>query len=175
MNQFLRQQWDIPITTASQDSRRLAERMAYYHNGFYHTVMLTLSQGNMVYNDATTILPSLEGQPVNSTRCTAAMSLAAPLNKADFHVNGVFLDGMDIHGDLLFIIGLPNNFDPKFNSQLTLERDLVKGPLPLSLQVAVTYYYGPKIHDVDNNYFSGILADTTFARIRGLYNVCMSR
>jgi hypothetical protein len=175
MNQFVRLQWGIPITTASADADRLARIMAYYHQHAFQTVMVTHSQGNMVYADATTVLPSLEGGPVNTTSCTAGMSLASPINKSSFSVSGIFLDGMDINGDILTLIPLPNDFTPWLNSQAALDGQAAEAAAPVWLRPIIQDFWGPRIHDVDRNYFQGLLASTTTSRIRTLYNLCLSR
>jgi hypothetical protein len=177
VRQFIQLHLRIPVP-ATEDSRRLANLMAYYHNGYYNTVMVTHSQGNMVYAQAVNLLPDVEGVPNNTTRCTAALSLAAPINSEEFSVNGVFLSGMTINGDMLLRIPLPNNFLPRYNSQNALNAQAAIDRTPVIPGYArefVADLWGPIIHDVDDNYFSGLLAGEVASRIHSLYDVCRTR
>ena len=161
-----------PITA---DADRLAKRISDYHQKSFHTVMVTHSQGNMVYNEATGRIPSYDGVPVNATKCTAAMALAAPMKQESFGVGGVFLDGMTIPGDILLLIGLPNDF-PQYRSQASLDAQAAIGAEWLASDKTKTAFkWGPRIHDLIPNYFEGVLAPITRSRIRSLYDYCLSR
>ena len=101
------------------------------------------------------------------------MSLASPTTMANFEVGGGHIDGMTIPGDILLLLGLPNHFG-RFRSQAGLDADAEVAASAPRFEAFIRLKWGPRIHDVDATYFRGVLSDTVVAKIRGLYDYCMS-
>jgi hypothetical protein len=160
------------------DVNRLADLIAQYHSDKfnYHVITVTHSQGNMVLAQALQQLPAKEGRPLQSRYCTGELSLAAPINAADFGMDQHFLRGIDFNGDILGVLGLPNDFahiDNDSSRAGAAELASLAGSLPLLRQYK-QLRWGSTIHGVDYNYFTspeGVAAVT--GKLAELYDECM--
>lgn len=173
---FVNQQWHVE-TPQSADAGRLARRVSVYHSQLQHTILVTHSAGNMLFAQAALQVPDNDGVPLQTNGCTAAMSLAAPIDKENFNVDSTHLRGMTIRGDILLELTLPNNLEPlpdHYTSQATLDKDAEVATSADLKRPYLNMKWGVRIHDVIPNYFDGVLRDTTVQFLHQLYNTCMS-
>ena len=92
---------------------------------------------------------------------------------ANFGVGAGHIDGMTIPGDILLLLGLPNDFE-RFRSQASLDADAEVAASAPRFEPFMRLKWGPRIHNVDANYFRGVLSDTVVAKVHRLYDYCMS-
>jgi hypothetical protein len=173
---FINSQWDLGLP-ADPDIDRLAHRLSWYHGKGKHTIAVTHSQGNLIFRDAMPLLAAYDGVPLQTRFCTAALSLAAPLQKELFGVSPPYLQGMTIRNDILVdFLGLPNNFDPlpkhyevpdSFKADTAIMRATTAADT-----VVQGAKWGSRIHDVDNNYMTGTLSGQVLTFMKRLYNSC---
>lgn len=160
------------------DVNRLADLIKTYHTGWdAHVMTVTHSQGNMVFAQAIQQLPAKEGRPLQSQYCTAELSLAAPIYAADFGMNASFLRGIDVNGDILEVVGLPNDFphiDNDTSRAAAADLATLIGSLPVFRQYK-QLQWGTKIHGVDYNYFGSREGVAAVKKNLGeLYDECMT-
>lgn len=135
----------------------------------------------MLFAQAATRIPSLDGAPLQASACTAAMSMAAPINQENFNIDQNHLRGLTIKNDILLQIppvGLPNNF-PTYPDRWTNETsDLadvaIAAAFPFTTKI-VQAKWGLKIHDVDNNYLDRRQKPLVVGYLVDLYDECRSQ
>lgn len=120
-SQFIGTQFGLGID-GDADVDSLAQFISYYHSQLQHTIVVAHSQGNMVFAAALPHVQTYDGSALQVPMCTAILSLAAPIHLSGFGplIDGTHLRGMTINGDLLLWSGLPNDFTPYKDSDISL-------------------------------------------------------
>ena len=118
--------------------------------------------------------------PLQAAACTAAMSMAAPINKESFKIDQNHLRGLTIKNDILLQVppvGLPNNFPPypdRWTNETSDSADVaIAAAFPGTAKI-VQAKWGLKIHDVDNNYMSSRQQSLVVGYLMELYSECRS-
>jgi hypothetical protein len=117
-------------------------------------------------NGPATLISSFRS-PVKGTRNKQALGF----NMLD----ASHLMGFSIPGDILLFLGLPNNFDQTHLSDTAkVAADLESKSLNEFRAWSFAFRYAPRIHNVDNNYFQGLVQPFLRSALQQLYNQCTS-
>jgi hypothetical protein len=183
-NQFWNSQFAMALNPTNPDVDSLAQFLAYYHGRGYSTIGVTHSQGNMVVGQALQFLSRYD----TTQKCFGVLSLASPIKHLGFDfglMDTLHLKGFSIPGDMLLVLGFPNDFDQTHYSdtavvaaaQISRVRSFGNFASPAMGQTLAWLYglkWGPRIHAVDQNYFQGNLAPYVRSTLQQLYQQCTS-
>jgi hypothetical protein len=143
----------------SADADGLANMISTFHGEFgEHLIFATHSQGNMLLAQAIQLSPAKEGKPLQSGFCTAELSFASPILKANYPgLDTSFMRGFTMNGDILDVLGLKTDF-PKLDTDRSIAALAELGPQPItdepSEKRSRRLEWGKQIHDVDYNYLT---------------------
>ena len=179
VGEFIRTNWKSKLAPLAADADSLAQLFSYYHGHGWNTVGITHSQGNMVFAEALTLIPGYDFSALNRTRCTADLSLAAPINRADFGAlasDGNRLRGIDINGDILMVLTLPNDFTPyEDDANSRAAGKAVAAARWPSTKWWTSVSWGQQIHKVMLNYFEGdVWNNQTQNQLQALHDFCIN-
>jgi hypothetical protein len=166
----------IPVP---QDVSALAGHLVSNKMSGYHTILVAHSQGNLIVAEALPMVAEFESYPLQTTRCTAVLALAAPLARSQYNNVGLedkYLEGWIAHGDIIWMLGL-NGFD-EYSTLQSVKGTVAVTQASLLMKPFVEMGWGVKIHSMNASYVPKdqvIDSDHTRHRLQRLYNTCNAR
>jgi hypothetical protein len=151
LEQFIQLRYNRGIHV--EDARELATIDSTYHWWGYHTIHLSHSQGNMLVAQALQELPAREGHALQRGMCTAQLTMASPIPRANIPLDQYHLKGFTIRNDILLQLGLPNDF-PRYETDTSLALDSALAKVSADDRVKTLMKFGTRIHDVNYSYFT---------------------
>jgi len=171
---FVSSQWGASAPTDA-DAIRLAHLISRYHGGHKHAVVVPHSQANLLFSQAAPLVPNYDGVPLQNGACTAAASLASPIEREHFNIAQGLLVGMTINRDILLVMGLPNNFTRMTTARTDSATRELATITKAGQYLLAEKKWGWKIHGVDENYLAGAeVTDLLTSGLQYLYDTCRS-